>query len=778
VGLSNLFEELKRRNVIRVGVLYAVAAWLLLQVTDVLVSILELPPWSGKLVVLFLAVGFPIVVIFSWVYELTPEGIKREKDVDRSTSITGATGRKINVAIVVLLVVAIAGLVLDRLVPETAPPAPVAATRAPERTDAPVQEATGPAAQPVSPNTGETTGTPGEAGSIDPKSVAVLPFVNMSKDPDNEYFSDGLTEELLNVLARMDGLKVAARTSSFRFKGQVGDMADIGRQLRVATLLEGSVRRAGERVRVTAQLINASDGYHLWSDTYDREMDDIFAIQDEVAHEVANALQVALLGGDDKPLVERPTDNLEAYEAYLRGNQAMHRRGYEGFAAAEKDYRRAIELDPGFAGAYAALANVEASRALWGETDFTTGVQRVEPLVDRALALDGDNAAAWAGRAQAQLFRNWTDAGPLEAVRPSLDRAVELAPWLDEVVRARGYFLYTEGRAEEAVELAKAALERDPLSPGLHSSVGQGLVTVGRYEEAIPYFQRLDELVERDPTAPYGLGLVAAELGRYAESARLNAEAFRRDPSDHEYLSNIAMKYLDMGDPAGARAFSEAQRRIAPDTVLTAATAAAIDYYEGNVEAAARVADEQLVAAPGGRLWSEDGMARIAVNYHLGAGTPEEVAAILEGRIADVTAPGFEPTDSYGFAFRSFALPVVEALHGAEAGREAARSLLAWIQARPELAADKAWLLAGIHARLGDAETAMRFLEKGGLARAWMLMRGRDFETIRGEPAIEAMVRRLEDMARREREALDEAEDAPDPEALLALHRATSTERT
>jgi TolB-like protein/Flp pilus assembly protein TadD len=776
--LSNLFEELKRRNVIRVGVLYAVATWLLLQVTDVLVSILELPPWSGKLIVLFLAVGFPIVLIFSWVYELTPEGIKREKDVDRSASITPDTGRKLNVTIVVLLVIAIAGLVLDRLVPETGPTAPVAATSVPERDDAPGRGASQPAAEPARPVTEEALATSDEADSIDPKSVAVLPFVNMSKDPDNEYFSDGLTEELLNVLARMDGLKVAARTSSFRFKGHVGDMADIGRQLRVATLLEGSVRRAGERVRVTAQLINAEDGYHLWSNTYDREMDDIFAIQDEVAHEVAAALQVALLGGEDEPLVERPTANLEAYEAYLRGNQAMHRRGYEGFSAAEKAYRRAIELDPGFAGAYAALAHVESSRALWGETDFTTGAQRVEPLVDRALALDGDNAAGWAGRALAQLFRHWTDAGPLEAARPSLDRAVELAPWRDEVVRVHSYFLYTEGRAEEAIALTRAALERDPLSPRLLSSLGNGLVSVGRYEEAAPYFQRLDELVERDPTAPYGLGLVARELGRYAEAARLNAEAFRRDPSDHEYLSNIAMVYLDMGDPGGARAFSEAQREIAPDTTLARATVAAIQYYEGNVAAAAGIADEQLVAEPGGRLWSEDGMIRISVDYHVGAGAPETVAAIMEGRAPGVTSAVFEPADVNDFAWRVSALPVVAALHGDDASRDAARALSDWVGVHPEFAADKAWLLAMIHARLGDAESAMRLLEKGGFSRAWMLLRGRDFEPLRGDPVYEAMAEKIEDMALREREALEAGDDRPDPETLLALHRAGGAERT
>ena len=271
---------------------------------------------------------------------------------------------------------------------------------------------------------------------------------------------------------------------------------------------------------------------------------------------------------------------------------------------------------------------------------------------------------------------------------------------------------------------------------------------------------------------------MAGGLGRYAEAARLNAEAFRRDPSDHEYLSNIALKYLDMGDPAGARRFSQAQRELAPDTTLTRATMAAIEYHEGDTRAAAETADEQLVAEPGGRLWSEDGMVRISVDYHLGAGTPDKVAAILETRIAGVTTPAFEPRDNYELMFRAYALPVVAALHGEDAGRAAARDLLAWIQRHPELAADKAWILAGIHARLGDAETAIRFLEQGGFSRAWMLLRGRDFETLRGDPIYEAMARRLDDMARREREVLKSGEGEPDPQALLALHRAAGGERT
>ncbi|HEY5774941.1 MAG TPA: hypothetical protein VIS57_02545, partial [Xanthomonadales bacterium] len=259
----SLLAELKRRNVFKVAVAYAVASWLLLQMSDILVPILGLPDNAQKLIFLLLVIGFIPALIFAWAFELTPEGLKKEKDVDRQNSVVSQTGSRLNIAIIGMLVVALAYFVWEARFAED-------------------KTAEKPASVPVA-------AVPAEA-AVSEKSVAVLPFVNMSSDPEQEYFSDGLSEELLNRLAQNDQLRVAARTSSFQFKGQNQDIGEIGRQLKVDNVLEGSVRKSGNRLRITAQLIRVDSGFHLWSQTYEREMDDIFTIQDDIAMAISTAL--------------------------------------------------------------------------------------------------------------------------------------------------------------------------------------------------------------------------------------------------------------------------------------------------------------------------------------------------------------------------------------------------------------------------------------------------------------------------------------------------------
>jgi TolB-like protein len=252
--MASLFSELKRRNVIRVGLAYIIAAWLLLQVADVVLNNIVAPDWVFQAILLVVVLGFALALIFAWAYELTPEGLKKEKDVDRSESITHVTGRKLDFAIIGVLVLALGYFAYDKFaVSDSDDAASVAQSDEITETDIPEL------------------------------SIAVLPFVNMSSDPEQEFFSDGISEELLNMLAKFPGLRVAARTSSFQFKGQNQDISKIADTLNVAHVLEGSVRKAGTTLRITAQLIRADTGYHLWSDTYDRELDDIFAVQDEIA---------------------------------------------------------------------------------------------------------------------------------------------------------------------------------------------------------------------------------------------------------------------------------------------------------------------------------------------------------------------------------------------------------------------------------------------------------------------------------------------------------------
>jgi TolB-like protein len=299
----SLFEELKRRNVIKVALLYGIAAWLTLQVADLLFEAMDLPSSWLRLVLALLILGFPLALIFSWVFEMTPEGLKREKDVDRSRSITTDTGRRLNVLIAVLLVLAIGSVALDRLIPERAEPEQAAAVEESPSGQAP--DASTLAAQKFAP--------------APEQSIAVLPFVNMSGDEENEYFADGLSEEILNFLAGIPDLQVTARTSSFQFKGQNKDMREVGEALNAAHVLEGSVRRSGNRARITAQLIRASDGYHLWSETYDRTLDDVFEVQTDIAESVTRALGVVMDDSQRQKMQDEGVRDVEAFIAFQKG---------------------------------------------------------------------------------------------------------------------------------------------------------------------------------------------------------------------------------------------------------------------------------------------------------------------------------------------------------------------------------------------------------------------------------------------------------------------------
>jgi len=372
--IMTFIAELKRRNVIRVAILYLVSSWVLLQLTDVLSSLLPVPAWAGSLVVMLLILGFVPALLFAWVYEMTPEGLKREKDVDRTQSITGESAHKINTLITVLLVIAIVGLVTDRLIPEQE-------TASVNDTDQAIA-------------TNEATSQPLTADDA-LASIAVLPFDDLSPNQDQRYFTDGISEELLNVLVRVDGLRVASRTSAFTFRGQNLDIPEIARELGVATVLEGSVRKDGNRIRITAQLIDAGTDRHLWSETYDRDLVDIFKIQDEIANAIVDSLKdkLGIKSADKVVNVVAATDNLDAYELFLKAQALFQAR--QNLPVSVQLFTRATELDPEFARAWAGLASTLAVYDDWIVDDIDH-----KPLAraaaQRALELDPDLSMPYA----------------------------------------------------------------------------------------------------------------------------------------------------------------------------------------------------------------------------------------------------------------------------------------------------------------------------------------------------------------------------------------------
>ena len=399
--MASVWGELKRRNVVRVAIAYGIVSWLILQLTDVLVPILTLPEWVGRLVFLLLIIGFVLALFLSWAYELTPEGVKRGKDVDRSSSITHKTGRRLDFAIIAMLVVALGYFVWE------------------SRFEGPSIEN----GSEVAANEAEITATSQQ------RTIAVLPFVNISSDQEQEYFADGLSEELLNLLVRIPELRVTSRSSAFFYKGKEFKIADVGRELGVEHILEGSVRRSGDIIRITAQLIEVDSDVHIWSETWDRTFEDIFVIQDEIAAAVVSALKIRLLGDTPRSRVTVP----EAYALYLQSKQLSNLLTEESLHQAEALLVRALEIDEQFAPGWAQLSRVylmgSGSRGSWPPIEAAA---LARSAAEKALSIDDSNVRAHlmlSGIARAFEYDP-------EVTDRELDIAVSLAPNDSDVLRA------------------------------------------------------------------------------------------------------------------------------------------------------------------------------------------------------------------------------------------------------------------------------------------------------------------------------------------------------
>ncbi len=456
--MGEFLKEIKRRNVFKVALVYVIAGWLTMQVVDVMFPALNLPEWLISAVAAFLLIGFPFALIFAWAFEMTPDGLKREKDIDRSESITTETGHKLNRTALTILAIAVGFLLFDKFVlhPDHA-----------------------------------INGDPTATAEAKP-SIAVLPFVNMSDDPDNEYFSDGLSEELLNLLAKIPQLHVAGRTSSFKFKGTNEDLRVIGEALNVEHVLEGSVRKSGDRLRITAQLIDTTNGYHLWSENYDRTLTDIFEIQDEIAGHVVESLKVHLLGAE-VAVADQGTSSVEAYNEFLRGVYFLERTSEENLARAVAAFEEAIRLDPEFARAYAALAIAQqqtfsgwaASSGTYGG-NFVENFEQMRGNVEKAVELSPDGADTLIAEVLFAMVAEWDMPTGLEAG----EKLVSMYPNNSDALGWHASGLVFIGRYVEAEELLLRAAEIDPLSISNFRALGDVYMAMGRCDDAIATYQR------------------------------------------------------------------------------------------------------------------------------------------------------------------------------------------------------------------------------------------------------------------------------------------------
>jgi TolB-like protein/Tfp pilus assembly protein PilF len=502
----NVFNELSRRNVIRVAIAYGVASWVLLQIVDVVAPIFEVPAWAPKLVFVILAIGLVPVLLFAWAFELTPEGIKKESEVDRSGSIVTHTGRKLNYIITASLVVAVALLLIDRQM------------GGPDATE------------------DETVAAIAEGE----KSIAVLPFVNMSSDEEQDFFSDGITEEILNSLASEKSLKVAGRTSSFAFKGQNDDLRRIGDALGVNHILEGSVRKAGTQVRITAQLIQVDNGFHLWSETYDRELTDVFAIQDEIATEILRQLKSQLLNDESIVVVEAKRTNPVVYDLYLRAKQRIYTRKRSEIEAAITELDKAIQLDSNYAPAFAqrGIATMLLSEQQYGDIPHNESNRRGKRFIDQSLALDENLAEGYAALG---LYYSRTPA-EAEIAIDHLTKALSINPNLIDAGNWLQTALSYVGDHKGSMEILSDLVERDPLYRPAFSNAMMTFNAFGAQDKANELLKRMESFDPANPDLYMARAVNLLYSGRNGEG--LQQMELRSESGE---MSGVAKIFLSVG---------------------------------------------------------------------------------------------------------------------------------------------------------------------------------------------------------------------------------------
>ncbi len=519
--MASVWRELKRRNVVRVVVAYAIVSWLILQLTDVLVPMLNLPESVGRLVFFLLLVGFPLAMFFVWAYELTPEGIKKEKDVDRSESITHITGRKLDFIIIVVMALAIGYFAYDGFVIERAK---------------------------------DELTVPGFGGR---PAIAVLPFQNLSGDPEQEYFADGIAEDLITRLSLWRSFPVIARNSSFVYKGQAVDVKRVRHELGVRYVVEGSVRRAGDQIRITAQLIDSTTGHHVWAHTYDRDLADVFAVQDEISTVIAASVLGEVERAEGEHALRGDPESLEAWDLHQRALWHYHRQTAEDNKKAKAFLKQALKLDPYFAGAYSRLAAAHFWDIALGWTDSPErSLQEMLRNARRSVDFDPRDPIG-----QMYLGAGFSMAGDGEGALAAGRRAVELNPSSTEALAYLGWVLAGIGQADEAIRVSQRGLRLN--AHGLWVWLNLDVLAfsyfvAGRYPEAVETSRRLTEMRPDYLWGYLHLAASFARLDRPDEARSALEEALRVQP---DRLSDVIRITVAFGDPSVVERYIEALRK-------------------------------------------------------------------------------------------------------------------------------------------------------------------------------------------------------------------------
>ena len=509
----NLLTELRRRRVIRVAAVYGISGWVVIEVAATMLPALNLENWTVTLVTALVVLGFPITVAMAWIFDIGPDGVHR-------------TG-----------------------------PAPAASGGAAEAAHAPSASTVPALPQAAAAHPVQSIL---QHGAEDRRTIAVLPFVNMSGDPENEYFSDGISEEILNLLAKLPQLKVASRTSSFNFKGKQASIPTVARELGVTTVLEGSVRRSGERVRITGQLIDAASDSHLWSETYDREMKDVFAIQDEIAQSIVRALQVTLTPKERRAMQFVATSNPEAYDFYLRGRNYMYSMARRDYEHAIRMFDQAISLDSKYALAYAGKADAYSQMYRYIEAS-REHLDQANRASEQAIALDPDSAEARASRGLALCISERYDEAEQE-----FETATALNPNLFEAWFYHALACSSQGHFDQAIELYERAAEVNPADYQAPMFLAQGYASMGKKQEEMKVrlsaLNTIEKHLQLNPHDTRALYLGANNLCRIGDQKRardLAERALKQDQDEPVVLYNVACFYALQGDLDQAMALLE-----------------------------------------------------------------------------------------------------------------------------------------------------------------------------------------------------------------------------
>jgi len=728
----SFFEELKRRNVFRVGIAYGVAAWLLVQVADLAFDIVGVDDWMLRGVAIILALGFIPAVIFAWAFELTPEGLKREKHVNRDASITNVTAKKLDFVTIGLLVAVLAVVAVDRFLPESGESSREHRSLAQDDADASsASSKTHDAANSPSSQTGA-----GASGIQNAKSIAVLPFVNMSSDPEQEYFSDGISEEILNSLAKVKDLNVAGRTSSFAFKGENQDLRKVGEALSVQHILEGSVRKSGNKVRITAQLIKVDDGYHLWSESYDRELTDVFEIQDEIASAILEQLKAHLLDGESIQVASVRADSA-AYDLYLLAKQRIYERTRPALESANELLDRALTIDADYAPAYAqrAIATMLLSDRNYGTIPREQAGPQAKVYIDQALRLDSrqDEALAALGLYHSQRPGETSEAiEALEAALAINPNNVNAANWLQSAYA-------DNGQLSETMKILEDLRVRDPLyRPGI-ANLNRLYIFQDRLEEARAQIESLKPFMPNDPFLLRLEANVLYSQGELAEGLKVAEEALSIQPDNFPNIELVGNGLANTGQ----------YERLAEEGTDVQRSTAMIEL--GRMEEALIIA-RKLADSGENPGW----LIGLLANY----GQPEQAVAFLEERWDSIEAFAADHA-TVGSGGVSVMLDIAFAyshVGNVERFKDAMQRSRAGLDELAELGFTNSYLdfIGAVYATMaGDHAAAIDLLssaiERGYLGGGKLSNGWRALAVLEGDPEYEAIQARMMDHINRER---------------------------